>query len=191
MGCGKSKHDVASGNTTVLRCEKSCVSCKKKVIETNNTNNNNIHNVRLFVEIEHKESESVKENDDEDNKYKEYFDGEDKKIINDEANKEGNVRNEEKIIIEENKKSVHDKLGCGKYKHDVASGNTTVLQHEKSCVCFKENVTETNNTNNNNIDNVRSFVEIEHKESESVKENDNEDNKDKEYFDVEDKKNNK
>jgi hypothetical protein len=64
-------------------------------------------------------------------------------------------------------------MGCGKSKHaDVASNNTTVLQRKKSNVTFKEIETETKDINNNNVDNVSSVVEVEQKESESVKEND-------------------
>ena len=63
-------------------------------------------------------------------------------------------------------------MGCGKSKHDVASGNT-VLQRKKSGVTSQENGTETKDTKNNNIvDNVRSEVQVEQKESESVKESD-------------------
>ena len=63
-------------------------------------------------------------------------------------------------------------MGCGKSKHDVASGNT-VLQRKKSGVSSQENGTETKDTKNNNIvDNVRSDVQVEQKESESVKESD-------------------
>lgn len=63
-------------------------------------------------------------------------------------------------------------MGCGKSKHDVASGNT-VLQRKKSGVSSQENGTETKDTKNNNIvDNVRSEVQVEQKESESVKESD-------------------
>jgi hypothetical protein len=70
-------------------------------------------------------------------------------------------------------------MGCGKSKHaDVASNNTTVLQRKKSNVTFKEIETETKDINNNNVDNVSSVVEVEQKESESVKENDVEEKKD-------------
>ncbi|TKY72003.1 hypothetical protein E2542_SST00737 [Spatholobus suberectus] len=64
-------------------------------------------------------------------------------------------------------------MGCGKSKHDVASGNT-VLQSKKSSVSSKagpENGTEAKDTNNNNnVDNVSSGLQVEQKESESVKE---------------------
>uniref|UniRef100_A0A0R0H4E3 Uncharacterized protein n=1 Tax=Glycine max TaxID=3847 RepID=A0A0R0H4E3_SOYBN len=63
-------------------------------------------------------------------------------------------------------------MGCGKSKHDVASGNT-VLQRKKSGVSSQENGTETKDTNNNNVvDNVSSEVQVEQKGSESVKESD-------------------
>lgn len=60
-------------------------------------------------------------------------------------------------------------MGCGKSKHDVASGNTTVLQRKKSSVNFKEgqeNGTETKDVNNN-VENVTSDVDVQQKESES------------------------
>ncbi|KAJ1427269.1 hypothetical protein SESBI_09936 [Sesbania bispinosa] len=51
-------------------------------------------------------------------------------------------------------------MGCGKSKHDVASGNT-VLHRKKSSVDSKaeqENGTETKDTHNNNVDNQNSQV---------------------------------
>ncbi|RDX69142.1 hypothetical protein CR513_51783, partial [Mucuna pruriens] len=62
-------------------------------------------------------------------------------------------------------------MGCGKSKHDVASGN--VLQRKKSTL---ENETEAKNTNNHNLENVSSKVQVEQKGSESVTERGVEDN---------------
>lgn len=56
MGCGKSKYDVASGNTTILQQQKPCVSVKENETETKHTNNNNINNVS------YEENKIVKEN---------------------------------------------------------------------------------------------------------------------------------
>ncbi|XP_028208923.1 uncharacterized protein LOC114392087 [Glycine soja] len=60
-------------------------------------------------------------------------------------------------------------MGCGKSKHDVASGNT-VLQRKKSTVNSKENnETQTVDKNNDaNVDNVS--LEVEEKNKENVKE---------------------
>ncbi|XP_061374343.1 uncharacterized protein LOC133316590 [Gastrolobium bilobum] len=66
MGCGKSKHDVVSGNT-VLQSKKSSVNTKvgeengTETKDKNNNNNNNAENVSSGVEVEQKESENVKE----------------------------------------------------------------------------------------------------------------------------------
>nr|XP_012567928.1 probable ATP-dependent RNA helicase ddx56 [Cicer arietinum] len=60
-------------------------------------------------------------------------------------------------------------MGCGKSKHDVASGNTTTLHRKKSSVTFKEeqeSKTQTSDVNNNVDNNVSSFVEMEEKENE-------------------------
>jgi len=59
-------------------------------------------------------------------------------------------------------------MGCGKSKHDVASGNT-VLQRKKSTVNSKDNETQNVEKNNDaNVDNVR--FEVEEKNKENVKE---------------------
>ncbi|CAJ1962242.1 unnamed protein product [Sphenostylis stenocarpa] len=60
-------------------------------------------------------------------------------------------------------------MGCGKSKHDVASGNTvTVLQLKKSSVSYLGNGAETKDTNYNNVDSVNSEVQVD--QGESVKE---------------------
>jgi len=64
MGCGKSKHDVASDNTTILQRKKSGVTFKENETETKDINNN-VDNVSSGVEVEQKESESIKDNETE------------------------------------------------------------------------------------------------------------------------------
>lgn len=103
MGCGKSKHDVASDNTTILQRKKFSVAFKENETETKDVNNN-VDNTSSAAE-EQKESESVKEAGVEENKddaAKDVKDSEAMEKINDEGKKEEDVVEEPSKEIEKN-----------------------------------------------------------------------------------------
>lgn len=125
MGCGKSKHDVVSGNTTTLQREKPHVSFKENETGTKQTNNNNIDNESLFGQVEKIEKEIVKENGDEEYKDDEINDGEAKEKINDEENKEGN-------LVEEPLNDV------GKKNYDALIKNGEKINDEETNVTTSE-----------------------------------------------------
>ncbi|KAL2341162.1 hypothetical protein Fmac_009102 [Flemingia macrophylla] len=140
MGCGKSKHDVTSGNTVLQRKD---MSVSNKANQENGSEtkdkNNNVDNVGSGLKMEQKVGESAEDVGDDV-----------KDDVVDDIRDTNNNNNNLEVKVEQ-KKCENVKGVCFEVKDD-------------------EVVDDVKGTNNNNVDNVSLGVQVDQKEGKSVKE---------------------
>ena len=155
MGCGKSKHDVISENTTIPQRKKSSVTFKEIETKTEDIQNNNVENASSVVEVEQKErvkENHVEENKDNDEvndvKDEEKIDGEEKKEEDVVEGPSDEVKKNDDVALTENDEKINDVVDASGNKEEKnlveENGKEEASVKEESLTKKEEVVEDTN-----------------------------------------------